>query len=491
MPPSAWKQRLSQLWGSFALRLSLWYAGVFTFSALVLFGLLYLLLVRFFENSEREIISARLKECVAIYARGGLPALNDLVRRDEATNAGRSFFIRVTGPLGSVLLLAPGEWRLQSSDDGTSLVRADPRAGRGGSTGLPPGTVWRSIPRDERSEFVIASALLSDGSVLQVGRSTDRAAALLHPFRVAFAVALGPTLLLGLVGGAVFAHRAITPVRDTLRTARRIISTGNFDERVPETQAPNELADLARQFNRVLEKNGSLLRATRETLDNVAHDLRTPLTRLRAAAETALADDAPPTAAREALAECSEESERVLTMLNVLLDVTAAEQGMMTLRREEISLSTLLREVIELYELVAEERRITVHPWLAEPCPANVDPTRLRQAFANLLDNALKYTPEGGQVWVTCHRDEATGTARVTIRDDGPGIPPEEQGRIWDRLYRGDKSRTHRGLGLGLSLVKAVVEAHGGSVEVSSRFGEGAEFTVILPVGLPARGSNR
>ena len=482
---SAWKQRFASFWNSLAWRLSLWYAGVFTLSALVLFGLLYLLLVRFFDRSEQEIISARLKECVAVYARGGLPALNDLVHRDEATNTGRSFFIRVTGPLGSVLLLAaPGEWQRQTTTDtpGT-IVNQDPRAGRGGSDGLPPGTVWRRVPRDERSDFVIASALLTDGSILQVGRSTDRGTALLQPFQVAFAVALGPTLLLGLIGGAIFAYRATAPVRETLRTARRVISTGDLSARVPETQAASELADLARQFNRVLEKNGSLLRATREALDNVAHDLRTPLTRLRVAAESALTGDTPPAAARDALAECAEESERVLTMLNVLMDVTEAEQGMMTLRRERTSLSNLWHQVIELYELVAEERRLTVHAPLAaaDPCEASVDPTRMRQAFANLLDNALKYTPEGGEVWITCGCDAATGTTRVTVRDNGPGIPPEEQGRIWDRLYRGDKSRAQRGLGLGLSLVQAVVRAHGGDVSVNPPTHGGAEFVVTLP----------
>ena len=466
------RQRLEQLRASFALRLSLWYALSFTVSAAVLFGLLYLLLAHLYERNEKQVVAARLERCADFYNRGGLFALRALV--DGDTNG--AFFVRVNDLQGRILLMrAPFDWVNPASASARSLL------------GAPATADWLRIPRDDRSDYLIASAALRDGNVLQVGRSVDRGTALLRPFLTALALVFGPTLLLGLTGGGLFAFRATTPVREVLETARRVISTGNLAERVPETQAASELAELARLFNRVLEKNGRLIRALREALDNVAHDLRTPLTRLRASVETALAADAPPAAAREALADCAEESERVLTMLNVLLDVTEAEQGMMTLRRVRVPVAGLLREAVGMYDLVADERRIKVHTQLTDPCEADIDPARLRQVFANLLDNALKYTPEGGEVWVACERAE-NGGARVTIRDNGPGIPPEEQGRIWDRLYRGDKSRQQRGLGLGLSLVKAVVEAHGGRVEVESRAGAGASFTVTFA---PDNGSVR
>jgi signal transduction histidine kinase len=183
--------------------------------------------------------------------------------------------------------------------------------------------------------------------------------------------------------------------------------------------------------------------------------------------------------AQEALADCVEESDRVLTMLKTLMDVAEAEAGVMKLNRESVDVSKLIGEVIELYQYVAEEKHMSVTAQLSENCAANLDAARMRQVFANLLDNALKYTPDGGTVTIETRRDGSSIVIR--FRDTGPGIPAEEQGRIWDRLFRGDKSRSQRGLGLGLSLVKAIVEAHHGQAEVKSEEGKGSEFIVRLP----------
>jgi signal transduction histidine kinase len=334
---------------------------------------------------------------------------------------------------------------------------------------------------DGAAALEVASVRLPDGTLFQVGKSTERRAELLRRFRLVLILDLALIMGIGLAGGGVLTWSALQPVRALADTVGSIMRTGRTQARVPVGQPADALSDLSVLVNAMLDRIDAVVSAMRGALDNVAHDLRTPMARLRGIAETALRSDDPATL-REALADCLEESERIVAMLNTLMDISEAETGTMALRPEAGSLSALVTQAVELYEEVAEQRGVTLSADVSENISVVVDRSRMRQVLANLIDNAVKYTGPGGRVAITASATPEDWTV-IAVDDTGIGIPAEEVPHIWDRLYRGDKSRTTRGLGLGLSLVRAIVEAHGGRVSVTSAPGNGSRFEVHLPPG--------
>ncbi len=460
-------KRLNQIRRTITFRLILWYSVIFILSTSFLFALGYLLLSSSVRQKDREEIHQKFEEYAARYRAGGLDALKKETGLEERSIKGHPFFVRIVGPQKNTLFLNdPNRWKdfdFSPLESGAVPKRAQ--------------LVFLQTPDGEKT-LDVESAPLRGGVTLQVGKSAEDREDILDRFRELFIGFMIPVVILGIVGGYFLASRALRPIRSLIQTVN-FVSTGQMNARVPASQTGDELDELIKLFNAMLEKIEVLINGMRGSLDNVAHDLRTPLTRLRGTAEMALGSNQNSESYREALADCVEEADQILTMLNTLMDISEAETGTMQLQLEEVNIRSLLEETIELYMHVAEEKEITLNVLSPGDLFLTADRNRMRQVLANLLDNAIKYTPNGGRVSLeACQRDRVV---TIKIRDTGGGILPEEVSKIWDRLYRGDQSRSQRGLGLGLSLVKAVVQAHQGRIEAESEPGAGSLFTLYFP----------
>ncbi len=455
--------RLRSGQGRVGLRLALWYAAVFVASSIAVVLLTYTLLASSLAERDRQIVVSTLREYSERYAAGGLPALANAVDLEQRSGRNERLFVRVARG-GSETLFAsmPPDW----NDFDVSGLR--------GRTDL-----WEQALSDSRdAKLEVASARLADGTLLSVGKSTENRQALLARFRTILGLVAIVIVVLGLAGGAIVTRSTLQPIHRLIHAVRDIIRTGRTETRVPVRNDRDAIDELSALFNEMLDRINALIRGMGHALDNVAHDLRTPMTRLRGLAERAL-ESGDPNTQREALATCLEESDRILAMLETLMDISEAETGTMRLALADIPLEGLVQEVVSVYEDVADEKKITVTVTVKPDLTVTGDRDRLRQAFANLVDNALKYTPAGGSVRITADRDGKD--VRIDVADTGSGISPIDLPRIWDRLYRGDQSRAERGLGLGLSLVRAIVLAHRGTVEVATQTGSGSTFTVHLP----------
>ena len=459
---SRWTDRISQALG---LRLAAWYLGTFLASTLVIGGLTYGLLASLLESRDHDIIQSTMREYATRYQAGGLPALARAIEIEQRSGTREPLFIRLVGPFQDVLFYSlPEAW------------------GAFDVTQLPGGAdaIWAQVrARDRNAVLEVASIAVGGGSVLQVGKTNEARQQLLSTFRRVLILGAGVALMIGVIGGVFLTRSTLKPLRDLRDAVRRILQTGQTDDRVPVYGTDDAVDELSHLFNGMLARITTLIHGMRNALDHVAHDLRTPMTRLRVTAESALATN-DPAKHREALSDCLEESERVLSMLTTLMDISEAETGTMKLNVSPVDLVKLAREVRDLYEDSAEAAGIELHADVPAGLVVNADRDRLRQALANLVDNAIKYTPRGGRVDLQASSDHQT--VQIRVSDSGSGISEQHLPRIFDRLYRGDQSRATRGLGLGLSLVRAYVEAQGGTVSVQSMPGKGSTFTIALPL---------
>ena len=315
----------------------------------------------------------RFEDYMSEFRKGGIDGLMkklDEIKYDGDISGEDAFLVRlVSQEYKTVFIYIPQRW---ASIELKKLERRPVRSDK----------EWSYLPAtDNKTIYEIRTGHLAQGFFLQIGRPTTTRQHFLNRFLAIFAVVMVLTIPIGFAGGILFTSRMLQPVRHLIDTTRLIIDTSKFDARVRMGTRGDELAELSTLFNTMLSKIETLVSGMRMGLDNVAHDLRTPMTRLRGIAEMALQSEKNEDILREALVDCMEESERILAMLNTLMDISEAETGAMKLNLEKVSLSNIIEEIVDLYGYIAEEKNIAIHTFFQEELYLTGDRNRLQQAY--------------------------------------------------------------------------------------------------------------
>jgi len=305
-------------------------------------------------------------------------------------------------------------------------------------------------------------------------------------------LATGGVALLVSVGVGLLIARSVAEPLQRITMATEEIARGDYEEELQIT-SPEEIGRLATSFNAMAREVQASRQAQRDFIANVSHDLKTPLTSIQGFSQAILDNTAADEASRRRAAQIIyEEADRMTRLVNDLLDLARIEAGQVVMARQPVDLPELLQDCAEKASLRAQQGQVTLRVESDDGLIATGDRDRLAQVIGNLLDNALKHTPPGGTISLSAHsmtteparpREEPRRVVQISVTDTGQGIPPEDLSRIFERFYRGDKSRAKdgKGAGLGLAIAQEIISAHGGHIGVESVVGLGTKFTITLP----------
>lgn len=462
--------RLRALMRMTAVRLSAVYLALFALFAVVLVVYVTATASSILQGQSEEAIREELGQLDRTYQRAGIVGLvRSIDQRSRRPGASLYLMTDATGRIlaGNVESLEVGVLDRAGFTDGLFAYR---RFGDGAESG----------PHLALAEVV----QLPNGMRILVGRDqTDQ-----ERFRLIVRNAL--ILALGLMGaGALlawfFVGRTALQRIDRMSASSDRILSGDLTERLPVTGAGDEFDRMSDNLNRLLGRIALLQAGLRQVSDNIAHDLKTPLTRLRNRAEAALADRSCDADPRAALEGAVAEADGMIRTFDALLMISRVESGFHPIEKAEIDLSAVLREIAELYEPLAEDAGASLQVEVPDAAAALVSRELVAQALSNLVDNALKYgRPSEGEARIVVRLERKGQDWRLSVSDNGPGVPAEKRGRVLERFYRLDESRTKPGSGLGLSLVQAIARVHGGELVLEDA-GPGLRVALDIPAESP------
>ena len=472
-------KKLISLRNTLAFRLTLWYAGIFTVSSCIAFLLFYTLITSFIRDRTDQELLNQVNRFSALLAADGVGAVKNNAMIEAQAAGVKKVFFRFLSQDGQVFSSSNMSY-WQDIDIHKKAIEE-----------LLQGSlrVFETVAIPGRTEEVrILYALINPGIIMQVGEAMESYSRFLDAFKGIFIFTMTFLIIIAAGVGWFMARRAVSGVEAVTRTAQKI-SGGTLEERVPVKPRGDEIDQLATTFNQMLDRIQTLLTEIKEMSDNIAHDLRSPITRIRGTAEVTLTTGKSLQEYEALAASTIEECDRLLDMINTMLMISKTEAGVDKLSREKIDLAGLTREACELFEPSAEDQGITLSCTASDGAPMFGDARMVQRMLSNLMDNAIKYTPSGGKVTISVSEKDAQ--VLVSVQDTGCGISPGDLPRVFERFYRCDQSRSKPGIGLGLSLARAIARAHGGDITATSIPGQGSTFTVTLPRSeppdLPAR----
>ena len=454
-----------------AMRLTLWYAGIFTCLSCVAFILFYLLFSSALRQQIDSDLAKRTRQLSILLALQGRESIQELAVMEAQAEGEEKVFYRFLYPSGEIFSSS----NMSFWED----IEVNPSAIQQLLEGRE--TVFETVSISGRLQTArILYAIIGPGMVLQMGQSMENYVRFVDAFKRIFISTMAMLILLAAFVGWFMAKRALRGVAEVTQTARRI-SSGNLDERVPVKTKGDEIDQLALTFNRMVDRIQLLITSIREMSDNIAHDLKSPITRIRGLAEVTLTTGKSKEEFEQMAASNIEECDRLLEMINTMLLISKTETGIDSLERTRMDLAQVVRDACALFVPSAEDKHIELQCDAPQDIEYTGDIRMIQRMVANLVDNAIKYTPRGGRIGVHL-KARGQDSVELKVVDTGAGIAPEELPHIFERFYRCDRSRSQAGTGLGLSLARAVATAHHGTILADSTPDKGSEFSVRLPL---------
>lgn len=457
-----------------AFRLTLWYGIIFSLSSCMAFLFFYILITTNLRQGMDNRLSEKISEFEAIYNLQGLEEVKNAAMIESQAAGEKKIFFRLLYASGVAFSSSNMSYWREIGINRNAVGRLVEDRVRVYETLTIPGRLDR---------VRIAYGIIGQGVVVQLGYSMENDTTFIAVFKRIFLFTMSALILTAVLVGWFMARRALSGVEAVTLTARQISET-DLGRRVPIMARHEEVDRLAVTFNQMLDRIEKLVAGIREMGDNIAHDLKSPVARIRGMAELNLSaencDGEDLTLAGSTIEEC----DRLLDMINTMLLISQTDAGAGDLAIESVNMADVVCDAVELFAPLAEDKGLSLVCETPHTLMVDGDLKMLQRAMANLVDNAIKYTPAPGRIYIRGGHDKKDAhKIYISVTDSGAGIDQHDLPKIFNRFFRCDQSRATGGSGLGLSLARAIAHAHRGEITVESAVGKGSVFTFCLPEG--------